>query len=107
MSNENENDRKREGGTAVKERSKTKQPRLYKVLFHNDDYTTMEFVIEVLTRFFQKNHTEAMQLMLFVHTKGKAIVGLYPREVAETKVQQVLDYAAERGHPLLVSKEPN
>lgn len=81
-------------------------PRRYKVIFHNDDYTTMEFVIEVLKRFFHKTDTEAMHVMLTVHKKGAAVAGVYTRDVAETKSTQVMDYARESGMPLLVTTEP-
>jgi ATP-dependent Clp protease adaptor protein ClpS len=90
----------------VEERQKTAVPKRYKVIFHNDDYTTMEYVVEVLRRFFHKSETEALHIMLTVHKKGKAIVGLYPRDVAETKVAEVMRDARDRGHPLLVTTEP-
>lgn len=98
--------RDRDGQTALKERPKTKKPRKFKVLLHNDDYTTMEFVVEVLMSFFRKDRTEAMHLMLFVHMKGKAVAGVYTREIAETKVEQVTNHARDNGHPLLVTMEP-
>jgi len=81
-------------------------PRRYKVLFHNDDYTTMEFVIEVLKRFFHKTDTEAVHIMLTVHKSGAAVAGVYTRDVAETKSTQVMDYARENGMPLLLTTEP-
>jgi ATP-dependent Clp protease adaptor protein ClpS len=90
----------------VDERRKTAIPRKYKVIFHNDDYTTMEYVVEVLRRFFHKNETEALHVMLTVHKRGKAVAGVYPRDVAETKVAQVTSDARERGHPLLLTAEP-
>jgi ATP-dependent Clp protease adaptor protein ClpS len=90
----------------VEERKKTASPKRFKVIFHNDDYTTMEYVIEVLRRFFHKNETEALHIMLTVHKKGKAVAGIYPRDVAETKVAEVMLDAHERGHPLLVTAEP-
>ena len=96
----------RDDGLAIAERPKTKKPRKYVVVFHNDDYTTMEYVVEVLRRFFHKSETEALHIMLTVHKKGKAIVGLYPRDVAETKVAEVMRDARDRGHPLLVTTEP-
>jgi ATP-dependent Clp protease adaptor protein ClpS len=91
---------------ATEERRKTKRPRRYAVVFHNDDYTTMEFVVHVLMKFFGKSETEATQVMLHVHLKGYAIVGLYTRDVAESKATQVMDYAKEHGHPLRVTAEP-
>jgi ATP-dependent Clp protease adaptor protein ClpS len=90
----------------VEERKKTSTPKRFKVIFHNDDYTTMEYVIEVLRRFFHKNETEALHIMLTVHKKGKGVAGVYPRDVAETKVTEVMLDARERGHPLLVTAEP-
>jgi ATP-dependent Clp protease adaptor protein ClpS len=90
----------------TKERQKTAVPRRYKVIFHNDDYTTMEFVIEVLRRFFHKGEAEALHIMLTVHKKGSAVAGVYPRDVAETKVAEVMRYAREHGHPLMLTAEP-
>jgi ATP-dependent Clp protease adaptor protein ClpS len=90
----------------VEERKKTSAPKRFKVIFHNDDYTTMEYVVEVLRRFFHKNETEALHIMLTVHKKGKGIAGVYSRDVAETKVNEVMLDARERGHPLLVTCEP-
>jgi ATP-dependent Clp protease adaptor protein ClpS len=81
-------------------------PRRYKVIFHNDDYTTMEFVVEVLKRFFHKTDTEAVHIMLTVHKSGAAVAGVYTRDVAETKKAQVMDYARENGMPLLLTTEP-
>lgn len=90
----------------VDERQKTFIPKRHKVIFHNDDYTTMEYVVEVLRRFFHKNETEALHVMLTVHKKGKAVAGVYPRDVAETKCSEVMRDARERGHPLLLTTEP-
>lgn len=81
-------------------------PRRYKVIFHNDDYTTMEFVVEVLKRFFHKTDTEAVHIMLTVHKTGAAVAGVYTRDVAETKAQEVMSYARENGMPLLLTTEP-
>ncbi len=96
----------REGDVETEERPKVSVPKRYKVLFHNDDYTTMEYVVDVLRRFFHKNETEALHIMLTVHKKGKAIAGAYPRDVAETKVTDVMHDAREHGHPLLLTTEP-
>lgn len=96
----------RRGETALKERPKTEKPKLYKVLLHNDDYTTMEFVVEVLVTYFAKSHEEAMHLMLYVHSRGRAVAGVYTREVAETKVELATECARSNGHPLLVTMEP-
>lgn len=101
-----ESDRRGEGQTALKTRQKTKKPRLYKVVIHNDDYTTQEFVVAVLVQFFHKAREEATQLMLFVHTKGRAVVGAYPYDIAESKVEKVTRVARENGHPLLLTMEP-
>jgi ATP-dependent Clp protease adaptor protein ClpS len=90
----------------TEERPRTRTPRRYKVLLHNDDYTTMEFVVDVLMRFFRKSATEATRIMLQVHTLGVGVAGTYTREVAETKVAQVTDAAREEGFPLLLTMEP-
>ena len=79
---------------------KPNPPSMYSVLLFNDDYTPMEFVVEVLQRFFNKNREQATQIMLQVHTKGSGVCGIYPLDIAETKVSQVLDLAKEQGHPL-------
>ena len=79
---------------------KPKPPSMYSVLLFNDDFTPMEFVVEVLERFFNKNREQATQIMLQVHTKGSGICGIYPLDIAETKVSQVLGLAQEQGHPL-------
>jgi ATP-dependent Clp protease adaptor protein ClpS len=95
-----------EDDLAVVERPKTKKPRRYQVVLHNDDYTTMEFVVHVLMKFFHKSETEATQIMLHVHHRGYGIVGLFTRDVAESKAVQVTDYAKEHGHPLKCTAEP-
>jgi ATP-dependent Clp protease adaptor protein ClpS len=79
---------------------KPKPPSMYSVLLFNDDYTPMEFVVEVLERFFNKNREQATKIMLQVHTKGSGVCGIYPLDIAETKVNQVIDLAQEQGHPL-------
>jgi len=81
-------------------------PRRYKVIFHNDDYTTMEFVVDVLKRFFHKTETEAVHVMLTVHKTGAAVAGVYTRDVAETKAAQVMSHARDNGMPLLITTEP-
>ena len=85
---------------------KAATPRKYKVIFHNDDYTTMDFVIAVLRQYFHKSDTEALHIMLTVHKKGSAVAGVYPRDVAETKVAEVMKHAREYGMPLLLTSEP-
>ena len=82
------------------ERSKSKPPKLYKVVLFNDDYTTMDFVIEVLQTFFLMNRERATQVMLKVHQEGSAVCGTYPKDIAETKVTQVSAFAKQHGHPL-------
>lgn len=84
---------------------KLKKSPMYNVLLLNDDYTPMDFVVEILERFFYKNHATAVQLMLQVHTQGKAICGTYSREIAETKVAVVNDYARMNQHPLMCKIE--
>lgn len=95
-----------EGDVALEEREKTEVPRRFLVIFHNDDYTTQEFVVHVLMAIFHKDETSAFAVMLEVHHRGWGVAGTYSRDVAETKVEQVLNYARERGHPLKVSAEP-
>ena len=87
-------------GLAVKARVKTKKPSMYKVLMLNDDYTPMEFVVHCLERFFGKDHTEATRIMLHVHQRGIGVCGVFTYEVAETKVNQVMDLARQHQHPL-------
>jgi ATP-dependent Clp protease adaptor protein ClpS len=90
----------------VKVRQKSSTPRLYKVIFHNDDYTTQEFVVTVLIQYFQKSEAEATYIMLKVHRTGSAVAGTYPRDIAESKVQKVTTVAREYGMPLLLTAEP-
>lgn len=82
-----------------------KQPSLYKVVMLNDDYTPMDFVVEVLERYFSKSREQAVRIMLAVHTEGRAVCGVFPRDVAETKSEQVIQYARECQHPLLCQVE--
>ena len=77
-----------------------KPPRMYKVLLLNDDFTPMEFVVVVLERFFSKNKEQATQVMLKVHREGQAVCGIYPKDVAETKVEQVTAFSRQNEHPL-------
>ena len=94
------NDSDFESGTVTKTRPKTKRPNLYRVLLLNDDYTPMEFVVLVLQDVFNKSREDAMQVMLHVHQKGVGECGVYPYEVAETKVTRVMDTARKNQHPL-------
>lgn len=84
---------------------KLKRPPLYKVLLHNDDYTTKEFVVQVLQYVFHKEHTEAVQIMLHVHRRGIGVAGVYPYEVAETKVALVESLAQQHEYPLKCTME--
>lgn len=85
---------------------KLKRPRLYKVILLNDDYTPMEFVVVLLERIFNKPRETAVQIMLHVHQKGMGVCGIYPRDVAESKVKQVMDFARDHQHPLQCAMEP-
>ena len=89
------------------ERVRAKPPRAYKVILFNDDYTTMEFVVEVLQRFFAMNREHALQIMLKVHNEGSAVCGIYSQDIAETKVSQVSEFAKQHGHPLRCGMEEN
>ncbi len=88
------------GALLAPARARTKPPRLYKVILVNDDYTTMEFVVAVLQRFFAMDRERALQIMLKVHNEGSAVCGVYSLDVAETKVTQVTEFARQNGHPL-------
>ncbi|MEM9715025.1 MAG: ATP-dependent Clp protease adapter ClpS [Pseudomonadota bacterium] len=94
-----------ETGVVTKPKSKTAKPPMYKVLLLNDDYTPMEFVVYVLERFFGISSTQAYDLMMTVHRKGMAVVGVFSHEVAETKVMQVMDHARKHQHPLQCTME--
>ncbi|GAA0783570.1 MULTISPECIES: ATP-dependent Clp protease adapter ClpS [Pseudomonadati] len=91
--------------TEEKVESDLQRPNLYKVVLNNDDYTPMDFVVEVLQRFFDKNEQQAVDIMLAIHHKGKGLCGVYPFGIAETKVLQVNQFARENQHPLLCSLE--
>ena len=97
-----------DGDSVVAERQlqKTKPPQMYQVVMLNDDYTPMEFVVVVIQEFFNKDRETATQIMLKIHLDGKGICGVYSRDVANTKVQQVQDAAREAGHPLQCLSEP-
>lgn len=85
---------------------KLKLPTLYRVVLHNDDFTPQDFVIDILTHLFRKSEAEAYQLMMQVHVSGKGIVGTFPREIAEQKVNDVTKLARHHGHPLKATSEP-
>ena len=89
----------------LEDKVQTKKPSLYQVLIMNDDYTPMEFVILVLEKYFSKSREEATQIMLHVHQKGIGVCGLYPYEIAETKVVQVMEFARKNEHPLQCTLE--
>jgi ATP-dependent Clp protease adaptor protein ClpS len=92
--------------TETRTSQKTKKPPLYKVLFHNDNYTTMEFVVAVLEQVFHRTHSEAERIMLEVHHKGAGLAGVYTFEVAETKIKTTEELAREHEYPLKLSMEP-
>ena len=87
-------------------RPELKRPPMYVVVLMNDDYTPMDFVIEILQQYFAMNLDQATQVMLTVHYEGKGVAGVYPRDIAETKANQVNNYARAQGHPLLCQIEP-
>lgn len=92
-------------GVATRTRTRTKKPTPYRVLMLNDDYTPMEFVVLVLQRFFRMSIEDATRVMLHVHQRGVGVCGVFPYEVAETKVSQVIDFARENQHPLQCTLE--
>jgi ATP-dependent Clp protease adaptor protein ClpS len=92
-------------GVATKTRTKPKKPSQFKVLLLNDDYTPMEFVVMVLKRFFAMDLEQATRVMLHVHQKGVGVCGIFPYEIAETKVNQVMDFAKQNQHPLQCTLE--
>ena len=95
----------RDGEQALLEKPRLKKPPLYKVVLINDDYTPMEFVVQVLEIFFKMNREQATQIMLTVHTQGKGVCGIYTKDIAETKAAQVNQYARDHQHPLLCEIE--
>ncbi len=98
-------DREHEGWVVTEQKQKVQKPPLYKVLLHNDDYTTMEFVVMILEMVFHKNSIEATKIMLNVHQQGIGVAGIYTREVAETKISIVKDLAERNEYPLRCSME--
>ncbi len=103
-SNEGE-DEHLDGDLALQDKPKLKKAPLFRVILLNDDYTPMEFVVEVLEVFFRMNREQATQVMLTVHTRGKGVCGIYTRDIAETKMTQVNQYSRENQHPLLCDIE--
>ena len=100
-------DENHQSDVVVKEKYQLKRPSLYKVLIHNDDYTTMDFVVLVLKKYFGKSQEEATLIMLNIHEKGLSIGGVYTYEVAETKCQKITLFAKQKGHPLKCTIEKN
>lgn len=96
----------KDGELLEKSRPKPKEPERWKVLLHNDDFTTQEFVVMVLVQIFRKSPEDATRIMLAVHRSGLGVAGVYSHELAETKVDQTMRAAAEHGYPLLVTMEP-
>jgi ATP-dependent Clp protease adaptor protein ClpS len=92
--------------TLTRETTKAATPKLWKVMLLNDDYTPMDFVVDVLTRVFRKSEDEAIQIMLQVHHAGAGLAGVYAFEIAETKIMQTEDLARSEGHPLQCTLEP-
>ena len=90
----------------IRKGSRFQEPKRYWVIMHNDDYTTQDFVVHVLEQFFHKTGAEAQKLMMTVHLQGKASVGLYSKDVAETKAHHTMQYARENGMPLKLSTQP-
>jgi ATP-dependent Clp protease adaptor protein ClpS len=99
-------DRQTDGEILERTKQETKKPELFKVFLLNDDYTTMDFVVEILESVFQKQPAEAFRIMMMVHTQGKGLCGVYPHEVAETKIDTVVTRARENGFPLRAAMEP-
>ena len=98
-------DRENEDAVSTEKKQQVRQTSMYKVLLHNDDYTTMDFVVMILEKIFHKSITEANQIMLNVHEQGRGVAGVYPRDVAETKMILVFDLARQNEYPLKCSLE--
>ncbi len=94
-----------DSGLLTKTKPRTQRPPMYKVMLLNDDFTPMEFVVHILERFFGLNHAQSFEIMLAVHKKGLAVVGVFSFEIAETKVAQVMDFARRHQHPLQCTME--
>ncbi len=108
MSQNDNLDNERDSGLAVAEaKPKVKQPPMYKVILLNDDYTPMDFVVEVLRKFFGLHEEDATRVMLQVHHDGKGVCGIFTADIAETKVVQVNEFSRNNEHPLMCTMEPN
>ncbi len=94
-----------DAAVAIRDRVRSKHPRRWKVLLHNDDYSTMDFVVDMLRKHFHKSEAEAVHIMLQVHHKGNGVAGVYPRDMAETKISEVTADAQAQGMPLMVTME--
>jgi ATP-dependent Clp protease adaptor protein ClpS len=105
MMSDKDDDAEGDVSVVTKTKPKTKRPPMYKVMLLNDDYTPMEFVVLVLEKFFGLNHAQSVEIMLTVHKKGLAVVGVFAFEIAETKVAQVMDSARRNQHPLQCTME--
>ena len=106
MSNDDGKNESGDPGIAIADKTELEEPKMYKVVLHNDDYTTMEFVIHVLMKFFAKTYDESHAIMLKVHHDGVGICGIFTFEVAESKSAKVNRYSRGKGHPLKSSIEP-
>jgi ATP-dependent Clp protease adaptor protein ClpS len=93
--------------TKTKTKKKLQEPSFYKVLILNDDFTPMDFVVDLIIRFFSKSSDEATEIMLSIHHEGQGVCGIYPRDIAETKMNQVNQFARKNGHPLKCRIERN
>ena len=100
-----DSEREQRGEVLEREHHETEQPELFRVVLHNDDYTTMEFVVEILEAVFDKSPAEAYGVMMHVHQRGAGVAGVYPQEAAEVKIAQVHDEAREAGYPLRATLE--
>ena len=100
-------DNERDDAVVAENKPRLKKPPLYKVLLHNDDFTTMDFVVFILRTVFQRSETDAIRVMMHVHNRGVGIAGVYTYEVAEAKVAKVISLAREYEFPLLASMEPD
>jgi ATP-dependent Clp protease adaptor protein ClpS len=105
MSTQDPNERQESGPSVEEARPKLKRPPMFKVLLLNDDYTPMEFVVQVLETFFAMPRDKATQVMLHVHTRGVGVCGVFTRDIAETKVSQVTEYSRSHQHPLMCTME--
>lgn len=105
MSSQNPREEQDTGLSVQEAKPELKRPPLYKVLLLNDDYTPMEFVVQVLQTFFHMSQEKATQIMLHVHTRGVGVCGVFTRDIAETKVSQVTEYARRHQHPLMCTME--